>query len=134
MKTTNPRIAVLALAVTLALGACAHQGASYGGEGPGPNAPVYVEVSNHNWMDVVVYAVGYGQTIRLGSVTTGLDQRFRLPASMLVQSGALYLEAHPVGSDEVHRSDPINVNPGGRVYWSLENQLGLSSYRVAGGN
>ena len=134
MKTTNPRAALLALAAALTVSACAHQAASYGGDGPAPNAPVYVEVSNHNWMDVVVYAVGYGQTIRLGAVTTGLDQRFRLPPSMLVQTGNLYLEARPVGSDEVYRSDPIMVNPGGRVYWSLENQLSLSSYRVAGGN
>ena len=132
MNTKRPRLAGLALAATLALAACAHQ-PSYATEESAPNAPVAVVVTNNNWMDVVVYAVSYGNKTRLGSVTTGMEQRFRLPASMLVQSGSFYLEAHPVGSNEVYRSDPIMVNPGNRVIWSLENQLSLSSYRIASG-
>ena len=90
-------------------------------------------MSNHNWMDVVVYAVNYGNRVRLGDVTTGLDRRFQLPSSMIGQAGSFHLEAHPVGSNEVYRSDAIMVAPGNRIVWSLENQLGLSSYRVASG-
>ena len=68
-----------------------------------------------------------------GSHSINFTCACRLPASMLVQSGSFYLEAHPVGSNEVYRSDPILVNPGNRVIWSLENQLSLSSYRIASG-
>jgi hypothetical protein len=132
MKTTSPRIACLALAATLALSACAHQ-ARYATEDGAPTSAVAVEVANHNWLDVVVYAISGGNRVRLGSVTTGLEGRFRLPRSMVVQSGNLFLEAHLVGSNQMYRSDPIMVNPGSRVIWSLENQLGLSSYRVASG-
>jgi hypothetical protein len=131
MKTTSPRFASLALAATLALAACAHQTRYATEEYAGRD--VAVEVSNHNWMDVVVYAVSYGNRVRLGSVTTGLEQRFRLPPSVNVASGSFYLEAHPVGSNEIYRSDPIMVAQGARVIWSLENQLGLSSYRIASG-
>ena len=74
-----------------------------------------------------------GLGLRAHLVLCGLRQRFRLPASLLVQSGSFYLEAHPVGSNEVYRSDPILVNPGNRIIWSLENQLTLSSYRIASG-
>ena len=130
MKTRNPQIAGLALAVSLLLSACASN-ARYATEDYRDSGAIAVEVSNNNWMDVVVYAVSYGNRVRLGNVTTGLDQRFKLPTSMTVQAGSFHLEAHPVGSGEIYRSDPIMVSPGNRVIWSLENQLGLSSYRIA---
>jgi hypothetical protein len=129
MKSTNPRIAVLALAATMVLAACAH-GQQYATE-EFASRDVAVEVANHNWLDVVIYAVSYGTRQRLGTVTTGFEQSFKLPSSFVVQSGSFFLEAHPVGTNEIHRSDPIMVNPGSRVIWSLENQLSLSSYRIA---
>jgi hypothetical protein len=132
MKTTSPRIAALALAATMALGACSQQ-QRYATEDFSPVGVIAVEVSNNNWMDMVVYAVSSGSRVRLGSVTTGFQQRFKLPPSANAQSGPLYLEAHPVGSHEIYRSDPIMVTPGTKVVWSLENQLGLSSHRIASG-
>jgi hypothetical protein len=130
MKTTSPRIAFVALAATIALSACAST-PRYATEDFAGSRGVAVEVSNNNWMDIVIYAMSGGNRVRLGIVTTGLDQRFTLPKSMNVQTGNLFLEAHPVGSNEVFRSDPIMVNPGSRILWSLENQLTLSSHRVA---
>jgi hypothetical protein len=129
MKNTSSRFAGLALAATIAMAACAHQ-TRYATE-DFAGRDIAVEVTNHNWADVVVYAVSYGNRVRLGSVTTGLDQRFRLPKTVNVASGGFHLEAHPVGSHEIYRSEPIMVSPGGRIIWSLENQLGLSSYRIA---
>ena len=134
MRITRPRVASLTLAAMMALSACASP-ARYPGENgtTEKERTVAVEVTNHNWMDVVVYAVSSaGNRVRLGSVTTGLDQRFKLPRSLNVMSGNFYLEARPVGSGEVYNSGPILANPGARVIWSIENQLGLSSYRVAG--
>jgi hypothetical protein len=132
MKTTSSRIAFVALAAMMTLSACA-SGARYATEDFASDRGVGVEVSNHNWMDIVIYAVSGGNRVRLGTVTTGLDGRFSLPKSMNVQTGNLFLEAHPIGSGEVFRSDPIMVNPGSRILWSLENQLSLSSHRVAMG-
>jgi hypothetical protein len=129
MRITTARTALLALTATLALAGCASN-PRYATAEFGEERGIGIEVMNHNWMDVVIYAVSSGTKIRLGSVTTGLIQRFRLPRSMNAQSGDFHLEAHMVGSNEVLRSDPILVNPGGRVIWSLENQLALSSYRV----
>lgn len=129
MKTRGPRMAGIALAAVLALAACAHR-APYATEDFARDAGVRVEVANHNWMDLTIYAVSSGNRMRLGTVTTGSVQRYAVPRSLNIRSGDFRLEAHPVGSSEVHRSDPILVNPGGIVFWSLENQLGLSSLRV----
>ncbi len=79
MRITSPRAAAFALAATLALSACASHG-TYDNADRAAQRTVAVDVSNHNWMDVVVYAVSSsGTRVRLGNVTTGLDQRFRLP-------------------------------------------------------
>lgn len=135
MKITSPRAAAVALAATLALSACASHGsydAPTSAQAAAAQRTVTVDVSNHNWMDIVVYAVSpAGSRVRLGNVTTGLDQRFRLPRSMNVQTGNIYLEAHPVGSNELYNSGPIMVNPGSRIIWSIENQLSLSNFRIA---
>ena len=45
-------------------------------------------------------------------------------------SGEFYLEARPIGSNEVYRSQSMVVTPGARVLWSVENELLLSSYRI----
>jgi hypothetical protein len=131
MRKRTARTALLALTAALGMSACASH-PQYASEDSAAERAIGVEVTNHNWMDVVVYAVNSGSRVRLGSVTTGLTQRFRLPKSINVAAGQFYLEAHMVGSNEMFKSDPIVVNPGGRVIWSLENQLALSSYRIAG--
>ena len=131
MKTMRPRPACLALAAMTLLAACA-QAPRYA-TGEAKPAQVAVEVTNNNWMDVVIYAVSGGNRVRLGSVTTGMQQRFRIPMSLGATSGDFRLEAHPMGSAEVFASDRIVVQPGTRILWSLENQLGLSSYRLASG-
>jgi len=35
-----------------------------------------LEVTNHNWMDVTVYAVTSSQRVRMGTVTSGRTERF----------------------------------------------------------
>src|SRR5688572_6133669 len=113
MTRIDPRPVCLALAVLL-MGACATP--RYATDNaPSGDRVVRVEVTNHNWMDMAVYAVSGGQRIRLGTVTTGLNQTFRLPKTLNVYSGQLFLEAQPVGSREVFRSDAIMVNPGGQI-------------------
>jgi len=128
MRTTIARPALLALAAMMVMAGCA-QNPRYA-TSEFKTTQVSVQVSNHNWMDVVVYAVSSGSRSRLGTVTTGMDQRFRIPTSITPLSGAFHLEADPVGSNEVFSSGQIMLQPGSRIVWSIENQMGLSSYRV----
>lgn len=123
------RPAVAALAASTLLTACSS--ARYAS--PSHSAyddTVQVEVTNHNWMDMNVYALRGGTRIRLGTVTTGTTQRFKLPSVLNVHVGDLRLMADPIGSGQQFHSDPILVEPGTRLRWSLENQLALSSFMV----
>jgi hypothetical protein len=91
---------------------------------------VLVQVSNNHWSDVRVYAVvASGARQRLGLVNSFTEQTFRLPRHMLAVRG-LRLEADPVGSSRTHTSPQLQVPPGGRVVWELENSLPLSSAYV----
>lgn len=118
-----------AMAAALLLTACA--GASYDrpSEAHG-QSPVQVEVTNNNWLDMTVYAVRGSMRVRLGTVTTGERERFKLPRSVNVAAGELSLLADPIGSGQKYQSQPLIVEPGARVTWSLENQLALSSFSV----
>lgn len=98
------------------------------------NERVTIAVENHNWQDVAVWANAGGTRIRLGTVTTGSTQIFRLPATFAAKLlSSLHLEGHRIGSNDMFRSDPFMISPGARMVWKLENQLGLSSQWVQGG-
>ena len=121
------RIALLALA---ALGsACSvHRPVAYA---PAPSSDVVdIEVSNHSWTRATIYAENDGARVRLGTVAATEVETFRLPASIDPRLG-LWLEARS-GLAPLSRSGRILVEVGSRVVWSLENQDGLSSYRVVG--
>lgn len=89
-----------------------------------------VEVSNHNWLDVTIYAVERGTRTRLGTVTSMTTRTFELPAGLQRRATELRLVAAPIGSTETHRTDSILIDPGDRIEWNLENELALSSYWV----
>jgi hypothetical protein len=135
MGITSSRAAAVLLAAAFALTGCASHGnydAPKSALETQTQNTVTVDVSNHNWADVVIYAISAaGNRVRLGSVTTGTAQRFRVPRSLTITSGNMTLEAHPIGSSDSFQSGPIMANPGSRIIWSVENQLTLSNYRVA---
>jgi hypothetical protein len=124
---------VLALAASMGMAACAMQ-PRYDRREPAGWPAVAVEVTNRNWMDVVVYAVTSSQLVRLGSVTTGSAQRFELPRSVNTLGGDFYLEARPVGTRQVFRSQLIMAGPGARVIWAVENEPALSTFLIASRN
>jgi hypothetical protein len=124
---------VLVLAVSVGAAACASQPRYATGDVEAWPA-VAVDVANHNWMDIVVYAVTSSQLVRLGSVTTGEQVRFELPRSVNTVGGDFYLEARAVGSRQIFRSQPIVAGPGARVSWSVENQTTLSTLKIASRN
>ncbi len=127
------RAALVTLAASTLLSACAGAGAQYVAP-HGANRKtekIEVAVTNNNWMDMDVYVLRGSARMRLGSVTSMTGAVFEVPRGLNVGSeGNLRLLADPVGSSQTYISDPILVQPGSRVVWSLENTLPLSSYRV----
>ena len=85
-----------------------------------------VQVANHNSATVVVYALSDGTRWRLGTVETGNEEAFSLPAS-IGASGDVSLMAHPIGSRVAYVSDPVLVGPGDRIRLTVENNLALST-------
>lgn len=91
--------------------------------------PVSVEVTNHNFLDVNLYAVGGSQTIRLGTVTTNATQTFEVPAGLPLSRGLRFL-VDPVGSRSAYLSDEIIVSGGDVVSLVIQSNLGLSSTSI----
>jgi hypothetical protein len=120
--------------VGLLAGACASgTGGAVETNGVGGDGTV-VEVSNHNWADVNVYAVQLGTRTRLGTVVSMTTRRFTLPPQARRPDGGLRLMASPIGSTRSHLTDLILVGHGDRIEWNLENSLALSSYMVRNAN
>jgi hypothetical protein len=133
MRTRLGSAAAVALVGVLA-GACASgSGGALDTNGVGSEALV-VEVTNHNWADMNVYAVHLGTRTRLGTVVSMTTETFTLPDRARMADGALRLMASPIGSNRTHLTDLILVDEGDRIEWSLENSLALSSYLVRNGN
>jgi len=128
MNISHARHAVwAAAAITLLTTACST--ATYPTrEAARRNATTQITVTNHNWADMTVYALRNGSRLRVGTVTSGTEGRFRLPVGFDQRSGNLRLEANPIGSNEVYVSDPISIAPGAHLVWKIENHIALSSY------
>lgn len=96
---------------------------------PPASSPTSIEVTNNNWLDMVVYASRAGFRVRLGTVTSLEQETFSMPATMET-GGEVRLIASPIGLNAVYQSDPISVSPGQRVAFTIENQVGISTISV----
>lgn len=88
-----------------------------------------VQVTNNNWLDMVVYATRNGTRVRLGMVTSMDQEVFSLPSN-LISNTNVQLIASPIGANRSYSSEPLNVWPGQRVQFIIENQLGTSNVSV----
>lgn len=95
-----------------------------------PNAPIALEVENHGWADAAIYLLSGGLTRRVGLVTGSSTQSFTVPARYIGAMGEIRLQAHPIGSNGVHTTDLMTVQPGQIVRFTVENHLANSSYGV----
>ena len=94
------------------------------------DASIIVIVENHLWNDVVVRsAPASGAPVRLGTATTGIPKRFRIPAHH-VHAQDLELTADPVGSASIRRSGSIMVTPGQEIRWTLHESESVSQLTV----
>ncbi len=121
MRTAISGIALLALLMTGCATAEERRAAAAG--------PISVEVTNHNYLDANVYAVGSSQTVRLGTVTTNSTQTFEVPRGLPISGGLRFL-VDPIGSSDAYLSDDVLVSPGDVVSLLIQSSLGLSSTSV----
>lgn len=89
-----------------------------------------LEVHNRNWQDMHVYVLAGGQRWSLGMVTSLAERTFDLPDGVFGSAGDIIFLADPVGSVVVYHSDPVLLEPGDRVQWTLQNRLSHSSLFV----
>jgi hypothetical protein len=94
---------------------------------PDPDTPVLVEVVSHYQGDVVIYLLRGGQRERLGMVTGLGSAAFTFPYRRLGSSGSSRLLAYPIAGSAAYASDPLYIQPGQSVKWTLEAELSRSS-------
>ena len=123
-------------AFAAALGACAsggnHGKTAHAAAGDVTGAPeeIPVRVSNHNWSDVIVYALHSGVRYRLGDVSSMSTRVLTIPKGVISAIDGVQLIADPIGSDESYTTEPIVTQPGDAISFDVENQLSISTYSV----
>ena len=112
------------VAVTLVTTGCAS--GSAGARRQYDENAVRVVVENQNWMDMTVYVQSPGGVkTRIGTVSTGQTQVFRVSAS-LVTAGGLRLIGDPIGGRELSETDMLAVHAGSTAYWRIGNRPATS--------
>lgn len=91
---------------------------------------VTLQVSNHNYLDIIVYVVHDGQRTRIGMVTGSSEQVFTLPPRLLGQAHEIQLLGDPIGSEDFAVTELLLVHPGQYIEWTLESDLRRSSVGV----
>jgi hypothetical protein len=115
----------------LLLAGCAGHGVSGGpDQAPSRDVPVSVEVENHNWSDMVIYLDRGSLSQRLGTVGTLHTATFTFPFLQLGTTGTARLRADPIGNLSSFSSEPINIQPGQSIKWTIESDLDRSFLAV----
>jgi len=123
------RAALSIMLMLMTAGACRHPGAEPPVR-PDPNMPVEVQVENHYFGDVVVYLAQGSQSERLGMVTALSSATFSFPWRRLALTGTSRLLAYPIAGTRAYTSDPLLVQPGQSISWTLEADLDRSTMTV----
>jgi len=97
---------------------------------PAPSTPVAVEVESHFMGDVVVYLLAGSQRTRLGTVTALQSATFTFPWRRLGTSGSRRLLAYPIAGARSVVSEPLYLQPGQSIKWTLESDLDRSTMVV----
>ena len=117
-----------ALCITLVSLACRHhQKDADASAAPDLNTPVLVEVDSHFQGDVVIYLLRSGQRERLGMVSGLGNAAFTFPYRKLGNSGSTRLLAYPIAGSAAYASDPLYIQPGQSLKWTLEADLSRSN-------
>jgi len=122
------RMALWTVVLAAAAGACRQRTGSESAM-PDPSATVLVEVESHFMGDIVVYLVAGSQRERLGTVTALNSAAFTFPWRRLGTSGSRRLLAYPIAG-RGFLSEPLYVQPGQSIKWTLESDLDRSTLVV----
>jgi len=95
-----------------------------------PEGEIALSVTNHNYLDVVVYVLHDGLQTRVWTVTGSSSQVFYLRARLLGMGREIQLLGHPIGGQAVARTETLVVQPGQYIEWTLETDLARSSVGV----
>lgn len=117
------------VAAGMLCGACAQRNTGPADANSAAAASTLV-VENNKWLDVNVYAVRNGTRQRLGTVASLQSERFRLPNWVTVGAAELRLLIDPVGSEQMHLTEPIMVTRGSSIMFKVADYLPLSAYSV----
>lgn len=123
------RVLPLVLAATVACGLFSRQP---GDESPADSerAALTVSVRNQAWKNIHVYVIAGGSWQSLGVLSSQDEEAYEVSPTLLGGRQEIRLAADPVGSREGFISDPILVEPGDRVEWTIQDNLALSSVFV----
>lgn len=122
------RIALVAVVVAASLSGCSRSGSPTIVPPPAQNIPL--QITNHNYLDITIYAIHDGQRTRLGVAGGSAHTDMVLPARMLGVGRDLQLLGDPIGSPEQALTEVIVVQPGQFIEWLLESGLARSTVGV----
>lgn len=122
------RYIALAGVMAASLAGCSHKA----GPAVAPNheEEILLEVNNHHYLDIIVYALHDGQLTRLGVAGGSAHTAMVLPARLLGAGREVRLYGDPVGSPDHAITEVIVVQPGQVVEWLLEPELDRSTVGV----
>jgi len=95
-----------------------------------PEGEIALNVTNHNYLDVVVYVLHDGQQTRVGMVTGSSNALLFVPLRLLGMGHELQLYGRAIASDVVARTPILILQPGQYIEWTLETDLRRSSVGV----
>src|SRR6266404_5107002 len=95
-----------------------------------PEGEIALSVTNHNYLDVVVFVLHDGLQTRVGTVTGSSSTVFFFPGRRLGQAREIQLYGHALGSETYARTDILIVQRGQYIEWTLETDLRRSSVGV----
>jgi hypothetical protein len=95
-----------------------------------PEGEIALSVTNHNYLDVVIYVLHDGLQTRIGTVTGSSSALLFLRARLLGMGHDLQLYGRAIGSDAFARTQTLIIQPGQYIDWTLETDLRRSSVGV----
>ena len=95
-----------------------------------PEGEIALSVTNHNYLDVVIYVLHDGLQTRVGTVTGSSSAVFFLPVRLLGVAREIRLLGDAIGNDAYATTEILVVQRGQYIEWTLETDLRRSSVGV----
>ena len=88
--------------------------------------PIRLQVENHHFLDVTVYALGNGMAFKLGEVTGKSSGSFGLDPTRIHMVSGLQLRVDPIGSNRNYLSPVLFVDRRSTVVLEVGSELEMS--------